>query len=142
MREFSARSPKILENGEAMQAGALASSLIRRAAGPRGHDEPLKALWHRLYEALRRRNDQWTERRVRALWAGEARRIEWDEIMDLVAVAELQEARRSHAEYVAETARVAALRVAAETLALGGADPACGRCDGPLAGARASPRDA
>lgn len=113
------RWSKNLDRDRDMNADALAPQLIRQCAGPRGHDEPVKVLWERAFEALHRVNDKWTRRRVRAVWQGEARRIEWDEMLEMAKVAELQKARKQHAEYIAETARLAALRVALETAAMG-----------------------
>lgn len=110
---------KNLDRNETMHADALAPQLIRQCAGPRGHDEPVKVLWERAFNALHRVNDRWTRRRVRAVWQGEARRIEWDEMLEMAKVAELQKARKDHAEYLAETARVAALRVALEAAQMG-----------------------
>ena len=96
-----------------MSDACLAASLIREVAGPRGHDEPKKALWYRAYQALHKLNPQWTERRVRALWGKEAARIEHREIREMQAAIEQQrrinEAQREHREYLAETERLATL---------------------------------
>jgi hypothetical protein len=113
------RWSKNLDRNEKMNADALAPQLIRQCAGPRGYDEPVKVLWERAFNALHRVNDRWTRRRVRAVWQGEARRIEWDEMLEMARVAELQNARKQHAEYLAETARLAALRVAVEASQMG-----------------------
>lgn len=114
---------KNLDRAERMNADALAPNLIRQCAGTRGYDEPIKVLLERAYEALRRKSERWTRRRVKAMWHGEARRIEFDEIVEMAEVAELQKARREHAEFIRETARVAALRVAVEAAAMGEARP-------------------
>lgn len=110
---------KNVDRVEAMNAEALAPQLIRRCAGERGHDEPLKVLWERAFDALHAVNDRWTRRRVRAVWQGEARRIEWDEMLEMAKVAELQKARKRHAQFIDETARLAALRVAAAASEVG-----------------------
>jgi hypothetical protein len=57
---------------------------------------------------LRERNRQWTERRVRALWKKEARRVDHYEIQDLTAVA-VEEARRERQHLEARQERLAAL---------------------------------
>lgn len=110
---------KNVDRVEDMHADAIAPRLIRQCAGDRGYDEPAKVLWERAFQALHKVNDKWTRRRVRALWQGEAKRIEWDEVLEMAEVAELQKARKQHAEFLEETARVAALRVAANAAAMG-----------------------
>jgi len=57
---------------------------------------------------LRERPRQWTERRVRALWNREARRVDHYEIQDLTAVA-VEEARRERQHLKARQERLAAL---------------------------------
>lgn len=59
-------------------------------------------------EVLRKRTRQWTERRVRALWKHEARRVDHYEIQDLTAVA-VEEARRERQHLKARQERLAAL---------------------------------
>lgn len=99
-----------------MSDAAFAAELIREVAGPRGPDEPKKALWFKAYKALHRLNSRWTERRVRALWAQEAARIEYREIREMQQAIENQrrinEARREHSDFLAETERLAALLAA------------------------------
>ena len=91
----------------------LAANLIRDVAGPRGHDEPIKVLWDRAYERLSRHSAQWTRRRVRALWAREAARVEHREIREMAeAIREqerLRDARKEHAEYLDRIARLETL---------------------------------
>jgi len=95
-----------------MSDASLAAELIRDVAGPRGPDEPKKALWFKAHQRLSRINERWTLRRVRALWGSEAARIEHREIKEMErAIAErhaLQEARREHYDFIAETERLAA----------------------------------
>lgn len=59
-------------------------------------------------EALRDRPRQWTERRVKALWHREAKRIDHYEIEDLTAVA-VEEARHERQRLRAREARLEAL---------------------------------
>ncbi len=59
-------------------------------------------------EVLRERSRQWTERRVRALWKHEARRVDHYEIQDLTAIA-VEEARRERQHLKARQERLTAL---------------------------------
>ena len=101
--------------GAEMSDVALAADLIRDVAGERGHSEPVKVLLERAYERLSKHSAQWTRRRVRALWAREAARIEHREIREMAAaIAEqerLRDAREEHRRYVARLARMEALLV-------------------------------
>jgi len=63
---------------------------------------------------LQSRNRRWTERRVRALWNREARRVDHYEIQDLTAVA-VEEARLERQRLKARQGRIDALLAAAET---------------------------
>lgn len=56
---------------------------------------------------------QWTERRVRALWFREARRVDHYEIQDLTAVA-VEEARRERQHLKAREERLTAILAAAD----------------------------
>jgi len=64
-------------------------------------------------EMLRDRPRQWTERRVKALWKHEARRVDHCEIQDLTAIA-VEEARRERQHLKAREERLAAILAAAE----------------------------
>ena len=64
-------------------------------------------------DVLRERPRQWTERRVRALWNREARRVDHYEIQDLTAIA-VEEARRERQHLKAREERLAAILAAAE----------------------------
>lgn len=64
-------------------------------------------------EVIRTRPRQWTERRVRALWNREARRVDHYEIQDLTAVA-VEEARIERLRLKAREERLAALLAAAD----------------------------
>lgn len=86
---------------------ALAADRIRLVAGPRGMEDSIKVLWERAFRLLASRNPKWTRRRVRAIWNGEAARIDHREIAEMEAVIALKDARRQHAAFVAETARMA-----------------------------------
>lgn len=63
-------------------------------------------------DVLRERPRQWTERRVRALWHREARRVDHYEIQDLTAVA-VEEARIERQRLKAREERLAAILAAA-----------------------------
>lgn len=81
-------------------------------------------------DVLRDRPRQWTERRVRALWHREARRVDHYEIQDLTAVA-VEEARIERQRLKAREERLAALLAAADQGELGEATneeggPVCG----------------
>ncbi len=64
-------------------------------------------------DVLRERPRQWTERRVRALWNREARRVDHYEIQDLTAVA-VEEARIERQRLQAREDRLAAFLAAHE----------------------------
>lgn len=64
-------------------------------------------------DVLRERSRQWTERRVRALWNREARRVDHYEIQDLTAIA-VEEARRERQHLKAREERLVAILAAAE----------------------------
>jgi hypothetical protein len=64
-------------------------------------------------DVLRQRSRQWTERRVRALWNREARRVDHYEIQDLTAVA-VEEARLERQRLKAREDRLAAFLAAHE----------------------------
>lgn len=88
---------------------ALAADRIRLVAGNRGVDDPVKVLWERAFAELVKRNPKWTRRRVRALWNKEAARIDHREMAEMDAVLALREARKGHAEFIAETERLATM---------------------------------
>lgn len=69
-------------------------------------------------DVLRERPRQWTERRVRALWHREARRVDHYEIQDLTAVA-VEEARIERQRLKAREERLAAILAAADQGELG-----------------------
>lgn len=91
-----------------MSDGELAANLMDQVIGGRGVREPVKAMLERAFNELRKRNEAWTRRRVRAVFNKEANRIDHREIAEMRAVIE---ARKAHAEYREETARLAALAV-------------------------------
>lgn len=69
----------------------------------------LKAIERRLpKEVLSERHRLWTERRVKALWSREARRVDHYEIQDLTAAA-VEEARRERQRQLVRQDRLAAL---------------------------------
>jgi hypothetical protein len=94
---------------------SLAHNLIAEIAGHcwRGRGDMLD----RVHDALRLRHPHWTRRRVRGLWHREAAGVRYHEMIELAEVAEiergnrerLEHARKSHAAFVAETARLASL---------------------------------
>lgn len=67
---------------------------------------------------LRDRPRQWTERRVRALWFREARRVDHYEIQDLTAIA-VEEARRERRHLKAREERLIAILAAADQGGMG-----------------------
>lgn len=69
-------------------------------------------------ETLCDRPRQWTERRVRALWFKEARRVDHYEIQDLTAVA-VEEARRERQHLKAREERLVAILAAADQGGMG-----------------------
>lgn len=69
-------------------------------------------------DVLCERPRQWTERRVRALWHREARRVDHYEIQDLTAVA-VEEARIERQRLKAREERLSALLAAADQSELG-----------------------
>ena len=70
------------------------------------------------HEVLCDRPRQWTERRVRALWFREARRVDHYEIQDLTAVA-VEEARRERQHLKAREERLTAILAAADQGGMG-----------------------
>jgi hypothetical protein len=95
-----------------MSDAAIAHGLIRAAAS---HSWDGKAdMIDRLHTRLARRfpASHWTRRRVRSLWHKEAARIEFREVAELATIAAeaetIKTARSAHADYVAETMRLAA----------------------------------
>lgn len=86
----------------------FAASLMDEVIGVRGVREPVKSMLERAYSELSRRFPKWTRRRVRAVFNKEAQRIDYREIREMEAVIE---ARKKHAAYREETARLAALAV-------------------------------
>ncbi|MGV8955743.1 MAG: hypothetical protein ACOH2M_31910, partial [Cypionkella sp.] len=75
---------------------------------------------------LRERSRQWTERRVRALWNREARRVDHYEIQDLTAIA-VEEARRERQHLKAREERLVAILAAADQGGMGQVARAKGR---------------
>ena len=95
-----------------MPDGELAASLMDEVIGSRGVREPVKSMLERAYSALVVVNKAWTRRRVRAVWNKEAQRIDHREIAEMRGVVE---ARKRHAAYREETARLAAMAVVRAT---------------------------
>ena len=95
-------------------------SATRKVAGAIG--EAFDALQRRereLPEKVRNeRPRQWTERRVRALWFKEARRVDHYEIQDLTAIA-VEEARRERQHLKAREERLTAILAAADQGGMG-----------------------
>ena len=111
-QETSAKSVEISATREAcVRDTELAANLMDGVIGTRGVREPVKSMLERAYSALTKQNDAWTRRRVRAVFNKEAQRIEYREIREMEAVIE---ARKRHAAYREETARLAAMAVVRE----------------------------
>lgn len=85
-----------------------AASLLDEVIGTRGIREPIKSMLERAYTSLSARNKAWTRRRVRAVFHKEANRIDHREIAEMRAVIE---ARKAHAAYREETARLAEMAI-------------------------------
>lgn len=101
--DFSAK-----EGGPVMPDTDLAADLMDDVIGERGIREPVKSMLERAYSALSKRNSAWTRRRVRAVFNKEANRIDYREIQEMRDVIQ---ARKRHAEYREETARLAQMAV-------------------------------
>lgn len=86
----------------------FAASLMDEVIGSRGVREPVKSMLERAYSLLSKENNAWTRRRVRAVFNKEAQRIDYREVREMQAVLE---ARKKHAAYRKETARIAAMPV-------------------------------
>lgn len=108
----STKSVDFSAKGEPMADAELAANLMDDVIGERGVREPVKSMLERAYSALSKRNHEWTRRRVRAVFNREANRIEHREIEEMRAVIQ---ARKEHAAYREETARLAALAVVQAT---------------------------
>lgn len=118
---------------------AYASGLLDDVIGHRGIREPIKAMLERAYRDLSNLNSKWTRRRVRSIWDNEASRIEHREIVEMQA---LIAARKQHAEYREETARLAALHIAAAQDRMGVQRPGMGGLAGGVDRPGASARNA
>lgn len=104
-------SPTNLERK--MSDVALAHNLVAEIAGHcwRGKGDMLD----RVHASVSKHYPTWTRRRVRALWHKEAAGVRYHEMCELAEVARLEretramldEARRSHAEFIERTARLA-----------------------------------
>lgn len=107
-QETSAKSVEFSAKDETMADTELASNLMDQVIGTRGVREPVKSMLERAYSALSKVNSAWTRRRVRAVFNMEAQRIEYREIKEMEAVIE---ARKQHAAYREETARLAQMAI-------------------------------
>lgn len=104
-------SPKNSDNSP-MSDTEYAASLLDEVIGTRGVREPIKSMLERAYTSLSARNKAWTRRRVPAVFHKEANRIDHREIAEMRAVIE---ARKAHAAYREETARIASMAVVRKT---------------------------
>lgn len=107
-------SPK----GSEMSDVTMARSLVQET-WPERPGRPIKSCIAAIFDALKRverglprevareRPRAWTERRVRAIWHGEARRIDNYEMADLERAA-VEEARHAYRESIERAARLAA----------------------------------
>lgn len=112
------RSPKDSEMTDVSMAQALVQETWPERAGP-----PVKACISMIFDAvkrverrqpvtvLRERPRQWTERRVRSIWNGEARRIDNYEMGDLERAA-AEEAKSEFHQSIKRAARMAAFLAA------------------------------
>lgn len=105
--------PTNAERAARMSDVTLAHNLVAEIAGHcwRGKGDMLD----RVHVAISKRYPGWTRRRVRAFWHKEAAGVRYHEMIELADVARqerearemLDEARRSHAQFVERTARLA-----------------------------------
>lgn len=102
----SSKNVDFSAKGEPMSDTETASQLMEEVIGFRGVREPVKSMLERAYSELSKRNQEWTRRRVRAVFNKEANRIEHREISEMQAVIE---ARKRHAAYREETARIVSM---------------------------------
>lgn len=95
-------------------------SASRKVAGAIGEAfEALKRVERALPDkVIQGRPRRWTERRVRALWFKEARRVDHYEIQDLTAIA-VEEARRERQHLKAREERLVAILAAADQGGMG-----------------------
>lgn len=130
MSKKSGVSPKSVESGVLVQA-ELQEKLW--SAVPMHPGENLKAWFPRVASKL-----GWTARRVRAFWNGEARRIDYAEIVTLNRRIEaLKAAEQRHQELAHEIRR--SLALGSERIALDG-EPDQQHDDAPSAAGRMVPR--
>jgi hypothetical protein len=94
--------------GRPMADTDLAANMMDQVIGTRGVREPVKSMLERAYSALSKQNKAWTRRRVRAVFNKEAQRIDYREIKEMEAVIE---ARKRHAAFKEETARLATMAI-------------------------------
>ncbi len=98
----------------------LARGLIRHIGGDcwDGKSDMLERVYRAINAHLPTEvANRWTRRRLKAFWAREAAGVRFHEMCELAHVAqkaakrraELEEARKAHAEYVEKTANIAAL---------------------------------
>lgn len=107
----------VLPKGRRMTDVMVAQSLLHET-WPRRAGRPAKACVGLIFDALKRverklpneelraRPRQWTERRVRAIWDGEARRLDHSEMTDLEQAA-VEAARFEYQESIARSERLA-----------------------------------
>lgn len=107
-----AKNVEISAKDRPMADTEYAAELMDDVIGTRGVREPVKSMLERAYSALSKQNSAWTRRRVRAVFNKEANRIDYREIREMEAVIE---ARKKHAAYREETARLASLAVVRAT---------------------------
>jgi hypothetical protein len=96
---------------------------------------PATSYFDKIRRELRKRlpNDMdVTERRVRAIHDGEARRVAWEEMKALLEIEALEEAKRARRELAATANRLAALIEAEDPLLDGGERRALGRLAGAM----------
>lgn len=118
---MSDRSPKDSEMTDVSLAQAFVQEMWPERAG-----RPVKSCIAMIFDAvsrverrlprevLRERPRQWTVRRVRSIWNGEARRIDHYEMTDLERAAEAEEAKIEFQQSVKRAARMAAFLAASD----------------------------
>ncbi|MBC6714738.1 hypothetical protein H9Q09_00880 [Aurantimonas sp. DM33-3] len=106
-----------------MSSVAVARNRVRDLGLLLAPEQPVKVRLDRLHRELVKRLPDLTERRVRAYYDGEVRRVEHDEMVAITEALELQEARCEHRDFLAATNRMVAL-LAAEGAGLSSAQMA------------------
>jgi hypothetical protein len=97
--------------GRIMSSVAAAQHIMRDLGSMLAPDQPGKVRIDRIYRELSK-SISTTRRRVRSLFFGEARRVDFDEMVALETLKSLQEARRARSDLAAKANTIAAFLAA------------------------------